>query len=309
MILSLTLNPSVDRTVFVDGLDLHESNRVVRTETDAGGKGLNLSRVAKECGASTCALAFLGGDTAELIRSVMAREGVRLEEVAVRGHTRLNVSIEDGSGSPPTVLNERGPQIGPEEWSLLRMRFDELVAAASWVAIGGSIPPGVDPMVYGELVDAAKRAGAQVLVDADGEALQKAIEHRPDLVKPNQEEVSRLFGRPILGIEAALAAAGELHERGIRHALVSMGSEGVVYTGEAGKWIGAPPKIQPCSTIGSGDSLLGGFLAGMDRGDDFQGSLRLGIACGVATATTNGAEIARRSSIERFLPQVVLRPA
>lgn len=304
MILSVTLNPSIDRTLFVDGLNPFGTNRVVKTEVDAGGKGINLSRVAHELGAKTIALAFLGGGPGAAIEAVLTREGVPFRAVPVADDTRVNVSIEDGSGEPPTTFNERGAAITPGDFEVFRSICLELSNEVNWACLGGSLPPGVPDCIYAELLLLFREAGCRVAVDADGEPMRLALRESPDLIKPNQEEVSRLLEREIDDLNLAAEAARELHHGGVRYALISMGDQGAVCSCDEGTWIARPPVVEAQSTIGSGDSMIAGFLAAIEDGEPPSDALRLGVAAGAATAMTNGSEIGRGDDIERLLHEV-----
>jgi 1-phosphofructokinase family hexose kinase len=304
VILSITLNPSVDRSVFIEGLKVHDTNRVVRTETDAGGKGINLSRIVREMGAETRAAAFLGGGPGAFVESVLKTEGVPLSAIWVSSETRLNVSVEDGSGMPPTTFNERGPEISAVNLKAMLALCSELAPRARWACLGGSIPPGVPVSIYADLTEMFQSAGCLVVVDADGEAMKLALEAKPDLVKPNQDEAARLVGSPIDSLDQALDVAAQLGQLGVSYAMVSMGATGAVLVTENDRWIGHAPQMAARSTIGSGDSLIGGFLASLTLGRTVEESFQWGLACGSATATTSGSEIGRCPVIQDLFGQV-----
>lgn len=304
MILTVTLNPSVDRTVILNGLALHDTNRIVRTEIDAGGKGINLSRMALRLGANTIAAGFLGGDEGAYIRMRLDREGVPYRFVEISGDTRVNINIEDGSESPPTTLNELGPTIEQNEWKQFEALLDQLAQKAAWVCMGGSIPPGLDSSVYAEIAERARMAGARVCVDADGTAMKQALEHKPNMIKPNRDEAERLLGKPITSIDDAVWAAKEIWEAGTEYAMVSMGSDGAILACSDGVFVATPPDIEAVSTIGSGDSLIGGFLSALAAGAGAKDALKLGVAAGTATALSNGSEIGSAAEVHRLLPHV-----
>lgn len=301
VILSVTLNPSIDHAVFVERLALHDTNRVTRSETDAGGKGINLSRVAAELGAETMATGFLGGGPAAFVRAVLDRQGVAHDFVPIAGDTRTNFSVEDGFG-PPTTFNAPGPRVTPEEWDALVARVSALVRGASWVCLGGSLPPGAPADAYRRLAEVAERAGVPVALDADGDPLREGLRAKIALIKPNGREAARLLGRAVEGREDALAAARDLRELGVDRAIVSLGAEGAALSGPNGDFIARSPTVEAKSTIGSGDSMVAGFLVGLMRGVGDAEAFRLGLAAGAATATTDGSEIGRRETIEKLLP-------
>lgn len=311
MILSVTLNPSVDRTVFIDSLRLHDSNRVEKTETDAGGKGVNVARVATELGARVIAVGFLGGRTGRFVRDTLDAEGVQHAFVTTEGETRLNIAIQERAAEaktseppPATMLNERGPTISLREWGALNELLEELYPAATYVVLAGSLPQGVGADSYLTLMRAAREYECLCCVDADGYAFQHAMREPPFLVKPNGEEASRYLRREVSSPADAIEAAKEFHKRGVTIAIVSIGAAGAAMASSEGTFFAKPPNVETISTIGSGDSLVGAFLAALEDGRSHDEALRLGVAAGAATAATGGAEIGRRGTILSLVDQV-----
>lgn len=307
MIVSVTLNPTVDRTLFVEGLRLHDTNRTVKIETDAGGKGLNVSRIVQAMGGRTTAVAVLAGDTGAFVEGVLHREHVPLLAIRVQGETRMNISVEDFSGNPPTTFNAPGAHISETAWHELLFHCKDLAKSASWVCLSGSLPPGAPLDAYVQLLTVFRLEGASVCVDADGEPMKIALDAVPDFVKPNQSEVARLLGRTVAHLEDALEAAQSLHDRGIRFAMVSMGALGAALVAEGKRYIAESPKIEPRSTIGSGDSTIGAFLASLERGESAANALRWGCAAGAATALSDGTAIGSREDIDRLSSDVQVR--
>lgn len=305
--MSVTLNPCVDHTLFTGRLALHDRNVVLRTETDAGGKGVNLSRVAAELDVETSATGFLGGDAGQFVSAVLAKQAVDNKFYPIPGQTRTNISVESGDG-PPTVFAEKGPQVSKEDWDRFLHRFESLAKDAHWVALGGSLPPGLPDEAYRDLLLVARDKGARVLLDADGGPMKSGLLAKPDMVKPNRDEATRLLAKDIRTLDEARKAAidirAQLSDLGV--AIVSMGSMGAAMAFPGGSAIAHGVAVQARSTIGSGDSLLGAVLARSCHGDDWPTCLRWGTASGAATAESNGSDIGRRPEIERLLPQVRL---
>ncbi len=306
MILAISLNPSLDRTVFLDELKVGDTNRVDHTETDAGGKGINLARVAAEMGAKTKVLGYVGGGSGDFVIRVLNREGVANEFIEVSGETRTNVCIETSVGGPPTMLNERGPEISSHEWQQLIELVESASSSATWVAVGGSVPPGIPQDCMKTLVEVAHRSGAMVLLDADDTAFALGMQGIPEFIKPNLREAERYIGRAIPDQESALRAAEDLHLAGTHIVVLSRGELGAILACEEGLFNAVPPKIHQRSTIGSGDSLLGAVLAALEQGSTMEEALRWGVAAGAATAMTDGASIGRKTDVLNLLPQVVV---
>ncbi|MBL8087284.1 MAG: 1-phosphofructokinase family hexose kinase [Chthonomonas sp.] len=300
MILTLTLNPSVDRTLFIDTLKPGDTNRVRKVETDAGGKGINLSRVATEMGGRTTALGLVGGPHGACIHHVLHDEGVPNAFTPIAFDTRININIESDSGEPPTTFNAPGPEVSPDEWEALLLALRGHLGGATWVAMGGSLPPGVPVDAYRILGEIVSSSGKPWLLDADGDPMKLGMESGPTMVKPNSHEAARLLGHPVESDADAIGAARELHRRlgPASVAIISRGARGAVLACVEGTFLGRSPQVVARSTVGSGDSLLAGILTKRDAGAPWADALQWGLAAGAATATTGGAEIARMNVIE-----------
>lgn len=308
MILTVTLNPSVDRLIYVRRLIPHDTNRILHIEEDAGGKGVNVARVLHRLQVPVVATGLLGGRAGHYVQHELHLEGVPNDFVWIKGDTRTNFAIQEEDGSPPTALNEGGPQISAEELSALLGKVEQISAQARFVTVGGSLPPGVPADIYATLIALAKQQGAKVVLDADGEPLVQGLKARPMLIKPNENETERLLGRAIDTLEDAAKAAQELHSGGIPVAIVSIGDKGAAVACEQGCWVAIPPRVKAVSTIGSGDSMIAGFLSVMDRGGSVEDAIRWGTAAGAATAMTDGSDIGTAEQIHVLVPKVEVRP-
>lgn len=303
MILTVTLNPSVDHQIFVDQLQVHDTNRVVRTEVDAGGKAVNLARVHVELGGSAIATGFLGGSGGAVIQRVLEQQGVRSEFVEIAGATRVNISVEDASGAAPTTFNERGPDISAHEFSSLLSTIERLAGSATWLCMGGSLPQGVSTDVYQQIGHLARSLGCKVLLDADKDPCIEGLKAHPDFIKPNQAEASRILGRELITQEDVIDGAQELYRR-LREGsaepvvVISRGADGAIMVCHEGVFNGRSAPVEPKSTIGSGDSFLGAMLWAIEDRQEITDAFRWGLAAGAATATTDGTEIARKRVCE-----------
>lgn len=306
MVLTVTLNPCVDYLLRVEKFTPNDTNRVLVCEKDAGGKGLNTSRVFAHLGGITIATGFLGGPTAAFIRHVMDLEGVLDGFVQVEGETRSNFSVEDESEQPPTTFNQRGPTISTDEWNRLVGKVDTLAPKATWVSFGGSLPPGIAQDAFYQLSMIAKKHGRKVVLDADGAVLAEGLKANPDFIKPNSAEAGRLLGRTIDSDDDVIKATTELYERlggGERYVVISRGAKGAVMTCQSGTYLGLSPQVHPKSTIGSGDSMIAGMLWALGEGKSDDEALRWGLAAGAATALTDGTAIGDKATMERLLPE------
>lgn len=268
---------------------------------------MNVARVLHRLGTRVVATGFLGGAAGSYVEHVLEREGVATSFVPVGQDTRTNFAIQTADGSPPTALNARGPNMTDEEMAAFLARLEGLAKDAEFVALGGSIPPGIPADTSDRMMEIARRHGARVVLDADGETLERGLERKPFMVKPNEYEVERLTGRAVDSLEEAASAAMHLHSRGVAVAIVSMGALGAAAAAEECTCVAVPPQISAVSTIGSGDSMVAGVLSVLCAGGGLEDALRWGAAAGAATAMTDGTDIGTAEQIRALVPQVEVR--
>ncbi|MCX8052874.1 MAG: 1-phosphofructokinase [Armatimonadetes bacterium] len=307
MISTVTLNPAVDKTVYVSKLVPYDTNRVIKVEVDAGGKGINCARMLARLGAQARALAFVGGTTGEFVAAVLARDGVIFDRVQTAKPTRTCIAIEDATDHPPTTLNERGGPIDHAELVSLLEKTKEVSRQSSYVLFGGSIPLGVNDDIYNVLVQIAAAAGARPVLDADGEALAEGIKAKPFMVKPNMDEAERLLEATFRSKADVGRAAIKIAEMGVELVVISLGSQGAVAHYDGLIYDAVPPEVEAVSTIGSGDSMIAGMLFALELGQGIEDALRLGCAAGAATAMSDGADIGEKSDVDRLLSKVKIR--
>lgn len=260
MIVTLTPNPSLDRTIEVDGLVRGAVLRVRSSHVEPGGKGVNIARALARNGVQCTAVLPSGGPDGAQLQALLAAEGIDPVLVPVHGAVRSNVSIVEPGGAV-TKLNEPGPTLSPVEVKALETAAAEAAEHASWLALSGSLPPGVPEDFYVDLIADLRDQGVRVAVDSSGPALVAALPAQPDLIKPNREELAEATGRRIATVGDAVAAATELRERGAGAVLVSLGPDGAVLVDASGAVHGEAPVEVRRSTVGAGDALLAGFLS------------------------------------------------
>lgn len=311
MIVTLTLNPSVDHTLFLEAIALHDTNRVIRSERDAGGKGINISRMAVRLGASTVATGFLGGGVGANVRTLLDQQSVPHRFIEIEGTTRVNFCVEDHSGLPPTTFNAPGPCVGRHDLDELAKALEVMLKGASWLTLGGSVPPGLSHDVLIDFIRLAREFHVKVALDADGETLRQGIGAGPNLVKPNAAEAERLLGRRIESLDDALAAAMEIQAKMAAHnplahpmAVLSRGDKPAVLACHDGVFVGYPPTLEPRSTIGCGDSMIAGMLCALDQGMTMEEGFAWGMAAGAATAESSGSDIGTFEATKRNLESV-----
>ena len=305
VIMTVTLNPAIDEAVAIEQLTLGGTNRCQLDALDPGGKGLNASRVIKRLGRETVALGFVGGVTGEMVQSRLDLEGVCHDFDDVGGLTRLNVMVFERSTGRRTRLYLPGPWIAPTKLTDLKRRLDQ-VPANGIVILAGSVPPGLSPQVYRDMVVALKARGARPIVDVSGEALEAVLAAGPVLIKPNVEEAAEVLGHPLLSDEAVLRAARELRAAGAENVVISQGADGAIGVGPDGEWKAVPPPVTARSTVGSGDSMVAGLAIAFNEDMGLEYGLRLGTATGAATAIIPGTSLCERQDVERFISQVTV---
>lgn len=306
MIVTVTLNPAVDEAISTEALVLGAQNRVDLDGLDPGGKGLNASRVVARLGRDTVALGFVAGVTGALLRSWLDAEGVPHAFDDVSGLTRVNVMAYERANGRRTRIYLPGAPVGPADLAPLVARLDAL-ARDTVVVFGGSVPPGLPHTVYADLIARGAARGLRSVIDTSGAALACALEARPDLVKPNLEELGELIGRRPEGEREIVAAAQEIRARGARTVVVSMGADGAIGVDANGAWHARPPHVEALSTVGSGDSMVAGLAIALCEGSGIAEGLRLGTAAGAATATHTGTRLCRAEDVARLLPDVIVR--
>lgn len=287
MILTLTLNPSLDRTIEIASLDRGAVIRAAAAHLDPGGKGVNVSRALLANDVASRAVVPYGGDEGRQLVRLLAAEGLDMVTVPVAGPTRSNVTLAEPDGTI-TKINEPGTALSAEELDTIA---DTVLAAAheaDWVVASGSLPPEVPADVYARLCRRFAGAGIHVAVDTSGPALACALGAAPALVKPNLEELSAATGMPIRRLGDVAEAAGKLRAAGARSVLASLGADGAVLVEEGGIWYGEAPVTGPRSSVGAGDAMLAGFLAAGGHGPH---ALALALAWGAAAVRLPGSRM------------------
>ncbi|MEU1000921.1 1-phosphofructokinase [Streptomyces tibetensis] len=285
MILTVTPNPSLDRTYEVPSLDRGEVIRATGERMDPGGKGVNVSRAVAAAGQRTVAVLPLGGAPGALVADLLDQQGIEVAPVPVAGATRSNIALAESDGVL-TKINAPGPELSDAERELLLETVRQQSRDASWIACCGSLPRGLAPSWYADLVARAHAAGARIALDTSGPALLAALRERPDVVKPNAEELAGAVGRPLATVGDAVKAAEELREMGARAVLASLGADGQLLVSAEGAWFGSARVAAVRSNVGAGDSSLAGFLIAGGNGPE---ALASAVAHGAAAVQLPGS--------------------
>lgn len=291
MIVTVTANPSVDRTMFIDALPRGAVVRSVRTSCEPSGKGVNVALALLAHGHDVVAVLPTGGSTGAQIVSMLTARAVPHVAVPIAGAIRSNISLVEPDGTV-TKVNETGPTLDEAEVGALCAAALDNLHDADWLACCGSIPDGAGASLYAEITAEARRRGAKTAVDTSGPALQSVLPHRPDLVTPNIEELAEVAGRRLRTLADVIAAAEALRELGAGAVLASLGRDGAVLVDQAGALHGESAVPAVVSAVGAGDALLAGFLAAGGAGAD---ALRKGLAWAGAAVQHEGTLFSRDS--------------
>ncbi len=308
MILFVTPNPAVDRTLVVPQIQLDAVNRALSNRTAAGGKGVNAARAARTLGEDALCAGLVGGAQGALFAELARREGLAAHWTPIGGETRACTIVIDPAAGHNTVINEQGPLITVADWSHFHSDVLRAMVSAAVVCLCGSTPPGTSPNAYPALVAALRDTGLPVWVDVSGAPLAAVQPLTGVHLKINLDEAAALLHRPLTSEEDAISAASALSSAGQRTVVITLGANGAILASQRGRWHAAPPVIQRVNAVGSGDSLLAGLVTALVRGEDESTALAWGTAAGAANAAHMGGGSFTRSQFEAALAGVAIRP-
>ncbi|HNV13725.1 MAG: 1-phosphofructokinase [Actinomycetales bacterium] len=291
MIVTLTPNPSIDRTVSVPALEHGEVNRASDSRIDPGGKGINVARALATNGTEALAVLPSGGPEGHLLQALLRRSGTAYTAVPIAGTTRMNIAVIEPDGTT-TKLNEPGPTLSADEFDALLATVDNhLDPDLRWIVGCGSLTPGMPEGIYADLVRRGHAHGIKVAIDSSGAPFTAAVPAGPDLIKPNHEELEELVGRPLHTLAEVGEAARTLVDGGIETVIVSLGKHGALLVNAVAVAHAIAHVAHPVSTVGAGDSLVAGYLHAVCRGAGPREALATGVAWGAAAVSLPGSRM------------------
>ena len=302
MIYTVTFNPAIDYVVYVSELKVGKTNRSQHEDVFLGGKGINVSTMLNNLGVENKALGFVAGETGELVEQGLKERGMDTDFIRLpEGDTRINVKVR---GKLETEVNGSGPHI-PDVYIQQLMEKLEQVKDEDVIVLSGSVPRSVSKDVYANIMEQMKGRPVKIVVDAAGDLMKNVLPHRPFLIKPNRAELEGLAGKVLGKTREIMRSAKDLQAQGARNVLVSLGGDGALLLDESGKFhrIGVP-KGELKTSVGSGDSMVAGFLAGYQKTGDYVTALRTGAACGSASAFSTA--LATREEVESMYHELEL---
>lgn len=285
MITTVTLNVAVDKAYVIGEFKKGEVMRVKECTNTAGGKGLNVAKVAKLCGEKVLATGFVGGHSGAYIEQMLEEQQVSNRFVHVAGETRscVNILAEDGSS---TEFLEPGSPVTSEDVDKFLKEFDVIIDESQVITISGSVPQGVDTGIYASMITKVKEKGKKVILDTSGKLLEEGIKAAPTMIKPNSDEIEALLGVSISNRDELIESGKKLQAMGIEYVVISLGKDGALVITEDAVYHGKPPVIQTVNTVGCGDSMVAAFAVGFARGYSIEESLKYAVSVSAANALT-----------------------
>jgi 1-phosphofructokinase family hexose kinase len=307
MIITVTLNAAIDKTLAVPNFRLGRRHRAVEQTAMAGGKGVNVARALRALGQPVIATGVAGGPTGTRIVEHLTDEGILNDFVRIREESRTSTAVVDPTSGDQTEINEHGPHVSDQELDLFVDKLLYLAKGAAVCVFAGSLPRGVDDGLYGQLVDEMRRLGVTTVLDSEGEPLRVATRLGPDVVSPNELEAEGLVGHEFSDEEDRRRALSEMIEMGAREAIITLADGCLAVLGEPAErclYRATLEPLEPVSSVGSGDALLAGFVAARYGGHDPEHCLRFAVACGAESTQHFGAGVLEQREVERLLPEV-----
>lgn len=302
MITSICMNPSFDKTVEVDTLELGEVNRIRTSRTDMGGKGINVAVVAKRLGLNCRCIGVMGEDGSARLQSMLEREGMEHAFLTVPGSVRTNTKIVSRDGKGVTELNEPGAAMDTAQLQAFFSMAREKASDSRYAVLTGSLPPGCPAGTYRDLMRAME--GVNCILDVGGKELELGAEAHPFLIKPNLSELEATLGLELRTLRSIRDAALIFLRKGVQHVVVSMGSMGAMYVSKEKTLFAPALRVEAKSTVGAGDAMVGGLLKGLEMEGDMAHAFRYGVAAGAASVMTEGTQLIVPEDFDNLLGQV-----
>ena len=302
MILTITLNPAVDKTVHTDSLLIGQVNRLKNVAEYPGGKGINVTRILRTLGGNVIAMGFVGGYNGTFIEEKVKECGAETSFTRIKGISRVNTNIIGGDGYV-TELLDPGPVVNEEERSLFWTQYCENLAKVDVVVISGSNPGGISDEFYVSLIREAKARGKKTIVDACSYSLRVAVKEKPYMIKPNIKELEFLVGKKIRTIEETVRQADELVQSGITTVVVSMGNKGFIHVSDVLKERVKVPKVQVVTTVGCGDAMVAAYAYGYDNGLSDDDIIKYAKAASVANTLELESGVLNNDKLKELLSE------
>lgn len=304
MVITVTLNPAMDKTLTVDNYKLGMVNRATNIRYDIGGKGVNVSKVLVNFGIESTCTGFLGGIWKKDFEQELDKRNIKHKFIDIKGNTRTNTKIVDNVNKIYTDLNEAGPFIDENTLEKFLIEFENFCGKDDIVVLSGGVSTSIPTNIYGKLTSIAKRKGSKVILDADGDLLKLGLEEKPHIIKPNNHELGNLYNIDEKDDEQILGAAEKLRKNGIENVMVSLGEKGGFYITDKGVYYAKGLKVNVKSTVGAGDSMVAALVYSIINKFDEVETLKFATACGAATVELEGTEACTLEQVNKLINKV-----
>ncbi len=306
MIVTVTMNPAIDKTVDIGKFERGDLNRIKRVEIDAGGKGINVSKTIRELGGESIATGFVGGTSGTIIKQVLTDLGLRIDFVEVKGETRTNLKVVEETGEV-TELNEPGPEVSKDQLNDLLNRLEGYANPDTLFVLAGSIPAGIPTDIYRKITEQVHQKGAKVLLDADGVLFSESLKGKPDMLKPNRSELERYYQMDYRASEQELVSMGEkLLDQGVSMAAISLGQMGAIFLTKGKRYRCPGLRVKAHSTVGAGDALVAAMAYSWDQKLPLETCIRLCMGASAGAVTSIGTKPPKRSLVDELVERVEL---
>lgn len=305
-VITVTLNPSIDKTIAVERLIPYGLNRVISTRLDPGGKGINVAKVLKNFDVDVTVCGMIAGSQGELLKNFLKSSGIKADFLQIQGETRTNLKIFDECINKMTEINETGFNVTSEVLNSFRQKFKQSIQGAKIVVLSGSLPPGIPENFYAECIEIAKAEGIKTVLDADATALAEGVKAIPYAIKPNIHELELLSGHPFADRNEILDAVKKLIKTGIEIVIVSMGPDGAIVANRDEAYKVDSWEVAVKSATGAGDSMVGSLVYSILRNDSLYDIAKITTAAGTITASKEGTQICTQNEVLQSLENVTV---
>ncbi len=304
MIITVTMNPAIDKTIEIENFEIGTLNRINKSIYDAGGKGINVSKTINAIGGETVAIGFVGGNAGNIIVNTLNSLNIKNDFVYLEEETRTNTKVF-ANNAPVTELNEQGAQVSDEKLNELIDKIKSYATADTIFVLAGSIPKGVPKDIYNTITKIVKEKGSKVLLDADGELFRSSLSAIPTLIKPNREELSEYANiKGEATREQLIEVAQEFLNDGIETVVISMGKYGSMFLVDGKKYFCDPVDVKVHSTVGAGDAMVAGLAYSLEQKLSTEDTLRLSVATSAGAVTTIGTKPPSKELVDQLVKQV-----
>lgn len=306
-IATVTLNPAIDQTVMANHFQLNTVNRARSMHFAAGGKGVNVASFLADTGCDVAVTGFLGEENSQIFEQLFTRKHIEDRFIRVPGNTRIGVKIVDEANRHTTDINLPGLPPGEEAIKRLFEEIDTLSSTCEWFVLSGTLPPGTPENIYATIITRLKAYNKKVVLDTSNNALRNGLLAAPTIIKPNIDELQQLVGRTLTEEAEIEKAAHSLLVGGLEMVVVSMGEQGAMFVQQATALTALPPTVKVKSTVGAGDAMVSGLIAGQIQGLNLSDCARLATAYSLTAITREGSTSLEPKTLETFVQQVAIQ--